>query len=308
MATSILTSVEMMDLLPSKDSCIIQSYVNNEQLMKYLEILTPSNYALIHSFLSNGLGLKKYPHEYRNLVNLMAEIAPKVIQFAGYKMVMKKGRYREFLYRNQILDISFKTGGLACTELDSMIDKLPIIEMFRHIYRKCANKQLVISNYGLFVSFPKNLPQDMHRDASELTSHSLYTPLPSLITILIALTSQQCDTTQKTTTGSTVFQLFSHIPEHLLKTKKTNANVQIVMDKGDMIVFGGSLMHFGGAYNFKAKDQRILGYIVLQVNGFKDKNMEKQKQLPSVLLPSKYNVIRKDNKVVVQPLRLAQRQ
>ena len=183
--------------------------------------------------------------------------------------------HAEFIYRSNgassiaycTLDISLKSSALKCDYFKSIFESLKEVKLLKHFYETInPNNPLSIVNWGVFSSPFGNNGQELHVDDEYLSITQTETKLPGMITVLISATKQAAtsdDNGSIITTGSTRFALKSMHPlQKMVMLKDPIKLVQIVLDKGDVIAFGGNLLHAGGKFDFPSKKERILAYAV----------------------------------------------
>ena len=196
--------------------------------------------------------------------------------------------YSEFIYRTNTnntfdsctLDISLKSESLLNEDIRDIFEESKCVQDLKLFYKK-LDLELNIKNWGFFGSPKGNPGQELHCDDEYMSLTQKFTYVPSMVTVLIAVTQQKAkkiDTKTSRTTGCTKFILKSMHPiAHLFKDlylwKINNITnpfkyLQLILNTGDVIAFGGNILHAGGKFDYEeSSTERILAYGVYQIEG-----------------------------------------
>ena len=110
---------------------------------------------------------------------------------------------------------------------------------------KATGKKCVVVDLGVFEIQPGGGTQFWHHDLEGVETASEFAEHSRLATLMIPMSDQWSDGTS--CQGSTAFVEGSHVNPRFLGTHGQLTVTQPVMKDGDVSIFGGKLVHLGGA-------------------------------------------------------------
>ena len=249
-----------------------------------------NNGSFINHFLVYGVARGQSPAEF---IPEMMQVYHCVKNFFNLKhMDWKSAMFKEVMARSQTIDISLKLGALRCQTLENRITGLREFVALQRLYKHhFPSKELSLVNVGYFVSYPGNPGQNPHFDCK---TDDILSPV---ITMLIS--PEQQLQSNGLTNGSTVFYLGSQHPEKSKYKMEPwfHKKIQPTLKPGEIVCFGGNILHFGGAFNIESNHERIVVYAVFHLISpdeewsTKDKNIENVLSLESFLAGTVHNIL-----------------
>ena len=291
----ILCEKQQHDIPPTELTFYGRSIAENKHL---LQIINNQKYLAIYSFLKYGIAVNKNvlsAATVKDLISIYKLTKYILNKQANSKSTIKSlsnsktirnyqnvlTHHQEFIYRSNennsfetcTIDVSLNTKYLKCDEIKYIFENLLFIQQLKKMYQVINNQHLDIVNWGFFESPSQNTGQNLHCDDDYIDAAKQETQLPTMVTAVICVTPQYASKNKDTwtTSGSTKFVLKSmhSVPKLVKLAEKTDNEIyryiQIILNPGETILFGGNLLHAGGSNNFPTTQptgDRLLCYAV----------------------------------------------
>ena len=235
-----------------------QNWEDIESVINTITEITPRNQ--LHSFVKNGVIFE--PNAVNaSIVNSLHKLAESYEKMISNKVqtIQDDDLWREIKIREGRKDLTFfKKQPLGQYRIATAVNSLNnLIEFYHKVLPNNVSVELVSS--GFFISEPGNLGQQVHCD-----SYSEDPNLPKVITVAIAVTDAKYNEQKTEANGPLRVQLGSHVLDYD-EADEQNARQVLLLNKGDLVLWGGNVLHNGMPHSLNIQEKRVLFYWVCHV-------------------------------------------